>query len=672
MRIESIEMTNFRQYIGTQKIEFSQDKDQNVTVLIGKNTSGKTTLIRAFEWCLYRKNRFEDQILLNSEVAERLSQNQSTDVKVSLVMWHNQSVKGEDTEVRYKITREATYLCTGKKDDGSNKIILSGPLRGRVECLNDEGQTISEIDSGSVNASITRILPEDLSDYFFLTGERIAEITTSKDLKESVRGLMGLDVLDNTRKHLKMIINTYNASLKKSGNVNVEMAQNALETKQKQLESKNKEIDEVQDSIEFYQNEKAECAAKLKENDTAIKDQQKREQLEKIIKGLKDSSVSDKQDVVNAFSGNAYSFFLKPLAGKVEELMDRYASETECVPDMTQTSIDYIINKRKRCICGTMIDFGSAAYQNLMTERKKMPPEAIGSIASRYKSYTAAYSSAGDNFFKTLESTYKVYRRDKKDLGLRILEKENIDKSLGKDDIDVAVLNNNYKQAVKMLDAQNRKLRDLCAQQGSIQKEIDNYQKAINEYLKSDSKNERLRRYMAYTRLLFDWINTAYNQKELSIRSMLEMKVNANFKKMYHGNRAIVIDSKYQVKYLDVKLDESDGLRAVKNFAFVSGLVDLAKEALQGDEDDVDMGTQTFPLVMDAPFSNIDEIHISNICSILPSTAEQVIIAVMQKDWEQAEDKLEGKIGKKYFIEKDTDGSGNEIETATHIVEVEV
>ena len=44
----------------------------------------------------------------------------------------------------------------------------------------------------------------------------------------------------------------------------------------------------------------------------------------------------------------------------------------------------------------------------------------------------------------------------------------------------------------------------------------------------------------------------------------------------------------------------------------------------------------------------------------------------MQKDWEQAEDKLEGKIGKKYNIEKDIDSAGNEIETATHIVEVEV
>ena len=45
MLIRKIELDNFRQFIGHQEIEFSTDKLHNVTVLIGKNTSGKTTLI---------------------------------------------------------------------------------------------------------------------------------------------------------------------------------------------------------------------------------------------------------------------------------------------------------------------------------------------------------------------------------------------------------------------------------------------------------------------------------------------------------------------------------------------------------------------------------------------------------------------------------------------------
>ena len=52
-----INLTVFiRQFIGEQTVEFSTDSEKNVTVLIGVNTSGKTTLIRAFEWILYNKN----------------------------------------------------------------------------------------------------------------------------------------------------------------------------------------------------------------------------------------------------------------------------------------------------------------------------------------------------------------------------------------------------------------------------------------------------------------------------------------------------------------------------------------------------------------------------------------------------------------------------------------
>ena len=56
MIINRLEMYNFRQYIGHQAVDFSTDPEKNVTVLIGINTSGKTTIVRASEWCLYGKN----------------------------------------------------------------------------------------------------------------------------------------------------------------------------------------------------------------------------------------------------------------------------------------------------------------------------------------------------------------------------------------------------------------------------------------------------------------------------------------------------------------------------------------------------------------------------------------------------------------------------------------
>ena len=64
MRLQSIELTNFRQF-KDEKIQFAIDKNQNVTLIMGDNGSGKTSLAQAFFWCFYGTNSFQDKILLN-------------------------------------------------------------------------------------------------------------------------------------------------------------------------------------------------------------------------------------------------------------------------------------------------------------------------------------------------------------------------------------------------------------------------------------------------------------------------------------------------------------------------------------------------------------------------------------------------------------------------------
>lgn len=71
MLLKGIVLENFRQYKGTQMIKFSTDKENNVTVIIGQNTGGKTTLVRAFIWALYGENPFVGE-LINIEQSEKL------------------------------------------------------------------------------------------------------------------------------------------------------------------------------------------------------------------------------------------------------------------------------------------------------------------------------------------------------------------------------------------------------------------------------------------------------------------------------------------------------------------------------------------------------------------------------------------------------------------------
>ena len=129
---------------------------------------------------------------------------------------------------------------------------------------------------------------------------------------------------------------------------------------------------------------------------------------------------------------------------------------------------------------------------------------------------------------------------------------------------------------------------------------------------------------------------------------------------MYHGKRIVEIDNNY---HITLKVDNgkgafvndtSPGLDTVKNFAFIAGIVDLARKKAQNrdEEDGVDYTSEPYPIVMDAPFSNADEKHIANISKVLPKVAEQVILVVMNKDWEYAQSNMIDRLGMVYQIEK--------------------
>ena len=72
--------------------------------------------------------------------------------------------------------------------------------------------------------SIDRVLPTDLSDYFFFGGERISGIANRTDLSKAVRGLMRLDVLEHSRDHLQAVAKRFNGMIDTSGNATAQKA----------------------------------------------------------------------------------------------------------------------------------------------------------------------------------------------------------------------------------------------------------------------------------------------------------------------------------------------------------------------------------------------------------------------------------------------------------------
>ena len=664
MIINNLEMYNFRQYIGKQSVDFSTDPDKNVTVLIGINTSGKTTIIRAFEWCLYGKNGFEDQVLLNSEVRNNMNPGDVQETYVAVKFTYDGRI--------HTLKRSFKYTCTERTvKDGKVEVSLKKTPEENLTLnyLQSDGQTKTPVDRSNITETMDRVIPKDLSDYFFFGGERISSIANRTDLSKAVRGLMRLDILENAREHLSKVLKSFKASIDTSGDTNAQKAQDSKATYIEQLKGYESDKENAEQQMKYWQQKETEYNIELSKSniEQVKKAKEERDRTTKALSREKERLDSNKKAIVHAFNNRPYAFFGMPAIKKSLELLEQVKDSTESIPGMDQDAIDYLLN-RGYCICGTKLDPGSIPLQKVQAERRKLPPEHIGAVVMNYKTKSDGYLSGTEDFCKTISDKYKEYRETKRQIGL--LEDEIAKQSdLIIDDTDAKAIENNRRNAhTHYLEAQSD-YSAAIAHIGSCNTNIKNCDSAIDKFVKSSAKNQRIAKLISYSEAVHNWLDETYREKEDVVRTELQKRVNDNFSKMYHGERSIIIDDKYRVKYSDVKTDESDGLKAVKSFAFIASLVSMAKDKIL-DDSDVKLG-QDYPLVMDAPFSNVDEIHIDNICKILPHTSNQVIMAVMKKDWDYAATNLSSYVGMSYEIAKDLDEDGKEIDTLTHIKRTE-
>ena len=665
MIINKLEMCDFRQYIGLQEVEFSTDSEKNVTVLIGVNTSGKTTIIRAFEWCLYGKNGFEDTVLLNSEVRENMKVEDVQETWVAVTFTHDEKV--------YTIKRSQRYICVERHVENGKVVVELGKKPQEdiiLEYLQKDGQTKSKIDKSNIEESMNRVLPKDLSDYFFFGGERISGIANRTDLSKAVRGLMRLDVLENAYTHLRTVVKEFEGDIDTTGDANAQKAKDSLETYTKRKTELEEELKNYEQQVAYWLEEEKSFDTQLaKSNIEQVKElAERRRRAQSVLEGEVKKIERIKREMVNLFNNRTFAYFGLPSIKASLEFLERQNKKDggvkESIPAMEQDAIDYLI-KRGTCICGTPLEPNTMPFMRVMEERRVLPPEHVGDAVRQYKSKSEGYLAGTENYKENIERKFIEYRETKRQIGQLQNELEALSEKVI-DDTEARRIENNRKDAhIKYVEAKqdydtcNRKL-------GECQSNLENCRKAIEKFANSSKRNQRTARLIAYAQHVYKWLLDTYRDKEEVVRTELQKRVNDNFSKMYHGERAIEIDDKYRVRYSDITTEESDGLKAVKSFAFIASLVSMAKDKIL-DEEDMKLG-QVYPVVMDAPFSNVDEIHIDNICKTLPRTANQVIMAVMQKDWEYASSNLQSYVGKSYKIEKDRDVFGKEIDTATHIV----
>jgi len=274
MILKSLKLNNFRQFKGESIIIFSNDPNRNVTIILGDNTHGKTTILQAFNWCFYGKANLDNpNSILNYIVEDSMKDGDSEDVITEIILEHE--------NMEYTITRSQKALKANGK-------IVYARQNLEISFKQEDGQT-KPIKMEKCEKVINSIMPEGLSSYFFFDTERVQNISERKDLTDSVKGLLGLTAISNAIKHLgnksakSTVIGKFYAALDLDKNGKAEKVLAIMQDASQRREVISQRLKTLDEEISYYENKVEKLDRILRENATTAELQQEEQELKRDI-----------------------------------------------------------------------------------------------------------------------------------------------------------------------------------------------------------------------------------------------------------------------------------------------------------------------------------------------------------------------------------------------------
>ena len=197
MYINKIIIKNFRPYYGIQTFDFG-DKP-GLSIILGDNGVGKSSLIRALKYVLYDELDSQDKFKIKNELNIVAWSEGSFEFYVALDFdyeSHKYSLK--------RTTRAKTYVNGDPKNDSDFESSIT---------LVENGLILSQEKTASV---LKKIIPKKISEYILFEGETINKYkdlldnNKNQEIYESIRRILGVTLLENAEKDLDNQIEKYN------------------------------------------------------------------------------------------------------------------------------------------------------------------------------------------------------------------------------------------------------------------------------------------------------------------------------------------------------------------------------------------------------------------------------------------------------------------------------
>ena len=631
MRIESIEMNNFRPY-KSEKINFSTDKEENINLVIGPNDHGKTSLMDAVKWVLYGggNNTTQYDQMLHDGVKDQ----ENPEMYVRIEFSHEGS--------NFVLRREMENIDTKNETIRGNEISLT--IDGEVYQDNEQRK-------------VDQILPPEIDRFFFFDAEEIEETAEqSGKMEDQIERVLGLFTVDNAREHSKYIQSKLNSKLKDK--------REEIESKQElddEISELEEEESETEDKIERLEEEKERLEGQIEtiedklgdieETKSLIEDKKElekekekaKDKLERIEKDRKEEWEELFRDLVNPFRETV----LDKIKSEIQSLEDKRDSKDK---RRFKNEFKKEATENNHCpICENEEEL-NLDYSNEVEEDEGLR-EKIKLLRS--KRDVLSDFTANDVDPMELESRKHKVRDEINGINSD-LEQISEDLDIGEfTEEDIGKFQEQRKNKLERLDDIEDELEGTGREDGlrkeleEIREEIEAKSREYSRKIDDDEVNE-LEEKIDTAKQLEDSLDDVINRVIEKKREGIEDEADTIFNRLTNTPNAdrrfrLVNESgyKYTIERSDGSIPKiSEGKKQIMSLSFILGLNHYAdREA---------------PLVMDTPIMRLDRQHRENVAGFLSELDDQIILLLTNAEYNQVKGYIRS-VGKEMTINKDAE-----------------
>ena len=599
MYLDSIEITNFRPFYGTQKIDFGFNDLENLTIILADNGSGKTSLVNALTWCLYGEElhdvRNKSEPLYNLRAAKELESNENSinEVKVEVKI---RFYSFEDEKKKYfSIYRSLSFQKWGNGKWGdafADHLIVDETDKDILE-------------DGVAQNAINNKIPKEMFQYFFFNGATLSNYFKNESelsLKTSIEQISQVGLIDKVYDHLVKTSDSINKRFNKKkpkGSVNYNKL---INEKMQEQQHKESEIKDNHNKIDIAIRNVNKCVEKLKQVDSGYVNEltQKRKNKESMEKKLKQNIKEDRKNYEKLI------LELFPIAVLFDELVDSIniaddARKKKTAPPQIERDLLNDILEDGFCICGVKLEDHPECVTELkkrLNNTSKIKQEVF---YEDYYDLKKVLTKLKD--LPKIESLRRSIKQNEENINEINIQINQISDELAEFDIeDVREYERQSQKNKKIIEDLRKRNKSLSADINTLKKDIEKLKRKRSEAGELEGELKILNNKIKFCEEAITILSDLNNNVQKHIREKVNDKTRKQFTSINWASdkyRDVTIKDDYKIvitKSTGQKITPGDLSDGEENLLALSFM--MALHSLSGFE---------IPLIIDAPLEKLDK-----------------------------------------------------------------